>query len=210
MSRFLRIFLLLIMPLLLMEVNVGFAQGNKKEIIAENLQYRAGLNSEFRDTLESPLIKQDLKDFKQIDFFPVRVRYCVSAKLQRTPAAMPFEMPRSKGNTGTYRKYGEATFSLNGKDCKLALYQSMKLINDEKYADFLFLPFADITNGKKTYDNGRFLDLKIPLADEIIIDFNKAYNPLCAYGNPKYSCPIPPKENHLQVAIKAGVKKYKK
>jgi uncharacterized protein len=89
------------------------------------------------------------------------------------------------------------------------VYQYMKLINVEKYKNDLFLPFTDLTTGKQTHGGGRFLDLKIPDNDEIIIDFNKAYNPLCAYGNPKYSCPIPPKENYLEIKIKAGERKYK-
>jgi uncharacterized protein (DUF1684 family) len=99
---------------------------------------------------------------------------------------------------------------LKGKEYKLTVYQYMKLLNDEKYAKYLFLPFADLTNGKQTYIGGRFIDLEIPDNDDLVIDFNKAYNPLCAYGNPKYSCPIPPVENQLKVKIKAGVKTYKK
>jgi uncharacterized protein (DUF1684 family) len=118
-------------------------------------------------------------------------------------------MPRSKGNTGTYRKYGIATFTINGKECKLSVYQFMKLINDPQYKNDLFLPFKDLSNGKETYGGGRFLELVIPEGDELVIDFNKAYNPLCCYHNPKYSCPIPPAENHLQVKILAGEKKYK-
>jgi len=73
----------------------------------------------------------------------------------------------------------------------------------------LFLPFKDLTNGNKTYGGGRFIDLVIPKSKTIVIDFNKAYNPYCAYS-PKYSCPIVPKENYLTVPIKAGVKAYSK
>jgi len=174
----------------------------------DNRNFRIKMNKEFADTAETPLTKEGLKSFKEISFFPVKVKYRVKAKLTRTPDEVPFEMPRSKGNTGTYRKYGEATFTLNGKECKVNVYQFMKLINDEKYKNDLFLPFKDLTNGKQTYGGGRFLDLVIPEGDEIIIDFNKAYNPLCCYGNPRYSCPIPPAENHLEIKISAGEKKY--
>ena len=78
------------------------------------------------------------------------------------------------------------------------------------YANYLFLPFNDNTNGKTSYGGGRFIDLEIPEAGSktIVIDFNKSYNPYCAY-NHKYSCPIPPSENNLNVEISAGVKAYK-
>jgi len=185
------------------------AQFSRAEIMEDNRNFRITMNKEFADTAETPLTKEGLKSFKEISFFPVKVKYRVKAKLTRTPDEVPFEMPRSKGNTGTYRKYGEATFSLNGKECKVNVYQFMKLINDEKYKNDLFLPFKDLTNGKQTYGGGRFLDLVIPEGDEIIIDFNKAYNPLCCYGNPRYSCPIPPAENHLEIKIMAGEKMYK-
>ena len=62
-----------------------------------------------------------------------------------------------------------------------------------------------MTNGEKTYQGGRFIDIRIPDGDSVFIDFNKAYNPYCAY-NTDYSCPIPPKENDLNVRIMAGVK----
>jgi uncharacterized protein (DUF1684 family) len=71
----------------------------------------------------------------------------------------------------------------------------------------LFLPFSDLTCGKESYIGGRYIDLKIPTSDTILIDFNTAYNPYCAY-NHKYSCPIVPLENDLPVAINAGVKKF--
>ncbi|MCK5678470.1 MAG: DUF1684 domain-containing protein, partial [Flavobacteriaceae bacterium] len=89
----------------------------------------------------------------------------------------------------------------------LEIYQNQKLILTTDYEDYLFLPFTDKTNGESTYGGGRYLDLKIPDGDTTVIDFNKAYNPYCAY-NHKYSCPIPPKANQLDVEINAGVKAY--
>ena len=74
--------------------------------------------------------------------------------------------------------------------------------------NYIFLPFTDMSNGKTSYEGGRYIDLEVPKGDELIIDFNQAYNPYCAY-NPKFSCPIPPKRNHLDTFIEAGVKKYK-
>ena len=74
-----------------------------------------------------------------------------------------------------------------------------------EYAGFLFLPFKDLTNGKETYGGGRFMDILIPDTDKIILDFNKAYNPYCAFSH-RYSCPLPPFENWLKTEIPAGEK----
>jgi uncharacterized protein (DUF1684 family) len=183
------------------------AQLSKKTILENNREFRENLNREFRDSVESPLTPGDRLLFKELEFYPVKTKYCVVAVLKRTPEAQPFEMQRSKGNTGTYRKYGEASFTLDGKKYSVCVYQYLKLLSDEKYANHLFLPFADLTNGTTTYGSGRFIDLTIPAGDTLIIDFNQAYNPYCAY-NSKYSCPIPPRENQLPVKIPAGIKTY--
>ncbi|MDO3384294.1 DUF1684 domain-containing protein, partial [Gilvimarinus sp. SDUM040013] len=106
---------------------------------------------------------------------------------------------------------GVASFTLKGKKFKLNIYQNQSLITSPEYKNHLFLPFNDLTNNTTSYEGGRYIDLEIPPAKSkiIIIDFNKAYNPYCAY-NHKYSCPIPPADNFLDIEINAGVKKYQK
>ena len=79
----------------------------------------------------------------------------------------------------------------------------------EAYEDYLFLPYTDLTSGDGSYGGGKYLDLKTPEGNTIIIDFNKAYNPYCAYSH-RYSCPVPPEENDLLVRIEAGVRVYEK
>src|SRR5690606_24948076 len=87
-------------------------------------------------------------------------------------------------------------------------YQNQDLIKQPTYQTYLFIPFTDATTGQDTYATGRYLDFSIPQGqDSVWLDFNKAYNPYCAYGD-GYSCPIPPKENQLAVRIEAGVKAY--
>jgi len=92
----------------------------------------------------------------------------------------------------------------------LTLYQNFALLTNPLYKDLLFLPFTDLTNNKETYGGGRYINLDIKSINEakIIIDFNKAYNPYCAYSD-GYRCPIPPEENNLPLEIKAGEKNYK-
>jgi len=98
-------------------------------------------------------------------------------------------------------------FSLDGKDCTLNVYQSQSMLASEEYKDYLFLPFNDLTNSAESYGGGRYVEVKIPTdtPGEIVIDFNKAYNPYCAYSE-GYSCPIPPAANKLDVEIRAGVR----
>jgi uncharacterized protein len=167
------------------------------------------LNGEYADPKTSPLTKEDLKTFRSLDFYPVDMQYCVTAKLKRTPNEKPFSMATTKGKNVQYVKYGELSFTLGGKQHKMDIFQSPDLMKFEQYKDYLFLPFTDDTNGEGSYAGGRYLDLKIPTGDTMQIDFNRAYNPYCAY-NHNYSCPIPPPENSLHTTIKAGVKEYKK
>ena len=173
---------------------------HKEEI--EKFQYE--LNVEYSDKKTSPLKKKDLKKFKHLDFFPTDESYKIVAEFERSPNEPSFEMQTSTDRLPIYSQYGIATFTINGKELSLRIYQNQKLILDPEYEDHLFIPFNDLTNGNETYDAGRYLDLEIPNGDTITIDFNKAYNPYCAYKS-IYSCPIPPRENNLDVEIKAGV-----
>ena len=116
-------------------------------------------------------------------------------------------MKTSTDRLPEYVKYAEAEFELNGKKLKLNVYQNVKLAQNEKYKDYLFIPFKDFTSGETTYGGGRFIETEIPDGNILIIDFNKAFNPYCAY-NHKYSCPIPPLENSLETEINAGEKAY--
>lgn len=180
-----------------------------QEPIAEQtaLAFQSDLNTEFANPEESPLTSEDLKTFKGLDFYPIDPKYKVEASFVRTPNEKTFKMKTSTTRTPEYVKYGELTFSLEGKACQLNLYQNIELIKKEGYADYLFLPFFDLSCGQESYIGGRYLDLRIPKGDTLIIDFNKAYNPYCAY-NHKYSCPIVPLDNNLDLAILAGVKKF--
>jgi uncharacterized protein (DUF1684 family) len=131
--------------------------------------------------------------------------------MQLTPDTEFFEMLTSDGKKRLYRQYGILSFELKGKSLTLPAYQSKRLMRMPQYRNYLFVPFTDPTNGNTTYGAGRYLGLYMPKQEEgnITLDFNKAYNPYCAY-NSNYSCPIPPRANHLNAAIEAGEKKYKK
>ena len=170
-------------------------------------EFQANLNKKFADSTSSPLKSEDLKTFKNLNFFNIDSKYIVESKLVRTKKEKVFKMKTSTDRLPEYKKYGELYFTIDGKDLKLNVYQSIDLIKKKEYKNYLFLPFTDVTCGNHSYTAGRYIDLKIPKNDKIIIDFNKSYNPYCAY-NYKYSCPIVSAENNLAIEIKAGVKRF--
>ncbi len=173
------------------------------------LSFQEELNKEFASEEESPLVQKDLDRFITLDFFKIDTSFCVIAKFVRTPHETPFVMKTTTGREPMYVKYGEAHFVLEEKQWVLDIYQNQGLKTQPEYQEYLFLPFTDLTNGELSYKGGRFIDLTIPKGKSILIDFNTAYNPYCAY-NDRYSCPIPPEGNHLDIKIPVGVKKYKK
>lgn len=168
-------------------------------------EFQEHLNEEYQNPETSPLSPGKLKAFEGHDFFPADETYRVEARFERAENAVPFLMPTTSDRLPTYEIFGVATFEINNTTYQLNIYQSHDLRKTEEYKNHLFLPFTDMTNGKDTYGGGRFIDLEIPAGGTIVIDFNKAYNPYCAYSS-NYSCPIPPKENDLPVRIEAGVK----
>ena len=180
----------------------GFSQNSYQSEIEK---FQTELNEEFKNPEESPLSKKERKKFEGHNFFPINEKYQVSAEFVKADNPGTFQMKTTTNRLATYDRYGYAKFTLNGIEYKLTIYQSHRLRETEEYKDYLFLPFTDLTNGEETYGGGRYIDLSIPGGNQIIIDFNKAYSPSCAY-NYSYSCPIPPAENNLEIRVEAGVK----
>ncbi|MFT6742597.1 MAG: hypothetical protein ACJAVF_004118, partial [Paraglaciecola sp.] len=121
------------------------------------------------------------------------------------------EMATYSGMLKPYKKYGVFTFKIDSTEHQLAVYQNLRLAKMPGFQDYLFLPFRDWTNSETTYGGGRYLDFKTTdiVDGKMTIDFNKTYNPWCHYSD-GYNCPIPPKENHLEVEIVAGERNFGK
>ncbi len=149
-------------------------------------------------------------DKKAIQFFPVQQRFRVIATVEKKENSPWFTMASSGPIKNMYRVYAVAHFNIGDTTVALHLYQSQSLMQTEHYRDHLFIPFTDATSGQETYYGGRYMDVNTSDIQQgrIVLDFNKAYNPYCVYVSGVYSCPIPPKENHLPVAIKAGEKDF--
>lgn len=172
------------------------------------MEHRRKQEAEFRDKDESPLEKKDIKKFKGLNYYPINLKYRVKARFLKNDHPAPFLMKTTTTRLPEYVKYGDIYFSMDGAEYKLEVYQSQDLLNKPELKDYLFIPFTDETNGGETYDGGRFLDFKIPESEDVYLDFNLCYNPYCSYSH-RYSCPIPPAENHLPLKIEAGEKKFK-
>lgn len=184
---------------------------DKRPLMGKTL-YQQELNASYKDASKSPLKKKDLKNFKGLDFFPVDSTFIVTANLVKTVDAPTFEMATTTDRKPLYKEYGILTFSLQGKENQLTIYQSQDDLKDEKYKDYLFLPFTDDTSGNDSYGGGRYMDIMTTDVNPdgtVTLNFNNTYNPYCAY-NDKYSCPLTPRKNHLDIEIKAGVKVFKK
>ncbi|WP_369048660.1 DUF1684 domain-containing protein [Tenacibaculum sp. UWU-22] len=183
----------------------------EKIAVVGKSDFQKRMNAEFKDATKTPLTKKDFKNFKGLDFYPIDSSYKVVATIVKTPNSPIFEMKTTTDRKPLYKKYGVLYFTLHQKKLQLDVFQSQDIDVDSIYKSYLFLPFTDNTSGTTSYAAGRFIDLRTTDEKEgtIIIDFNKAYNPYCAY-NHNYSCPITPESNHLNVDVKAGVMAYKK
>lgn len=109
------------------------------------------------------------------------------------------------------KRYAKVSFTLNGKPLELFAYQLGFLLDSKDNNEHFFIPFTDVGSGEVSYEGGRYIDFKVNdiVDNKLVIDFNKAYNPYCAFTT-GYNCPIPPKENALPVLIEAGEKKFAK
>lgn len=155
--------------------------------------------------LESPLTEAQKGDLDQLDFYPVDETFKVKARLEPLEVKKMVQIPLTDGSVEKYVRHSFAVFELKGQEVKVLLLQAA----DEADKRNFFLAFADATSGEETYGGGRYLNLRQDGQRSITIDFNLAYNPYCAY-NPEFACPIPPKENILEIPIPAGEKNYEK
>ncbi len=183
------------------------------DLIFNNSQYLGTIHKERKDKnrdfkgRNSPLAEPERPAFDSLDYFPANPEYKLLADLEVYENQETVPMQMTGGEPEAYLKFGKATVEIEGKPLTLTLFKKVKTEGPEQ----LFVPFTDKTNGFETYGGGRFLDLPMPgpNAAGIEVDFNKAYNPFCAY-NSEYNCPVPPAENRLPIKIPAGEKTFHK
>jgi len=170
------------------------------------LDWRKERDDFFRNHDRSPLAAREKRNFRGLKYFPLDPKYVFSGQIERY--VFHIDNPKyyatfltNKGTNKRYLRYGKFRFNLNGKEYAVEIYKSI-------LSDTLFIPFKDLTNGKETYEGGRYIDAEILPGYKMVLDFNTAYHPSCAY-NEKFICVLPPRENMLDIPIKAGEKNFK-
>ena len=184
--------------LILITSTTCFAQDYKTLIATHRQAYM----DDFLADKSSPLKKDDLQFLR---FYDADSTYRVTAKVEVLADKPVFIMPVFSGTGQQYVRYAMLKFMIKGKPAELTVYKSTALSKIPQYVDYLFLPFTDETNGAATYTGGRYIDFREgEIRDgNVVIDFNKAYNPYCAFSA-GYACPRPPDENRMSVGVEAG------
>lgn len=179
----------------------NFLQSSEKnEYLASIEAGRVEKDIWFSSDFDSPFLKTNTP-FHRLDYFSAKLELKVTADFNKSETKDSVHLITSTGENQSLLIYGTATFKLSNKTGTLLV---LYIEGDNK----LFIPFIDSTSGNASYGAGRYLETDFPEGSEVILDFNLAYNPYCAYVD-DYSCPFPPKENVLDLAIEAGEKNYK-
>jgi len=197
------IFLILVIAVIAIVFYSFQGSQDDEAYVAQIVKERKEKDHFMRTAKDSPIT--DKENFKGLKYFKPDPRYKIIADLQPITSRKAVVLTTSDGKEERYLEYAYATFNLDGRENKLIIYEIMDM---GPFRGKLFLAFGDKTSAVETYGAGRYLDImKVPGSSTITLDFNKAYNPYCAY-NETFSCPLPPLENLLEVAINAGEKIY--
>ena len=172
----------------------------------ESVEYRKNLSQEYKSGENNVLTEREKKNFGYLNFYEFDPEFVVEATFEPLDNTEELTLETSTSRIASYVKYGYLHFTLKGKKCKLLVLSSPDLKDDPEYYNYLSVYFTDETNGDGTYKKGRYMELRSPLSDKVVLNFNNTYNPYCAYSE-RFSCAVPPKENHLPLPVKAGVKK---
>jgi len=161
--------------------------------------FRRQKDAWFKSSSDSPLPYGERADFAGLSYYPENTELRLALRPEEFAEQQPITMTTSTGGTQDYLRWGQVHFTVDGQPATLTIYYAA-------WGDY-FVPFADATSGGETYGAGRYLDIEELGDGSFLVDFNLAYNPFCAYSD-EYSCPIPPAENRLAVAIRAGEMVY--
>lgn len=160
---------------------------------------RSGKERMFRESPDSPIPREKQPELLPLSYFPIDASYSTPASLKLSEDRPVMEMPTSTGKMRKMERVGVLEFTLKGQPLSLGAFVEAGTTRITQ----LFVPFSDMTTGAETYAAGRYLDLEPTSTGLYEIDFNRAYNPYCAY-NDSYDCPFPPPSNRLKVPVRAG------
>jgi uncharacterized protein (DUF1684 family) len=160
---------------------------------------RAAKDDSFKNASDSPVPADKKAALLPLQYYPIDESYAVPASLEPAAERTRIQVPTSTGKLRNIERVGALKFSLQGKPMRLTAFVDV----DSPQVNRLFVPFADQTSGSETYAAGRYMELDPTATGIYVVDFNVAYNPYCYYS-PEFDCPYPPKENRLDVPIRAG------
>lgn len=184
-------------------VAISFSCSSNKSYLGKMKDYRIKINKEFYDNEYLNLSKEEIH---RISYFPVDPKYNCDCGFKVYTQQDTIIMSTYAGTEKKFLVYGEASCSIENTEFKLDVYKSFNPLTPK---DYLFVPTKDLTSGEESYGGGRYIETKTTAIknDSINLDFNKLYNPYCAYKD-GFSCPIPPRKNHIDLAIYAGEKAF--
>lgn len=180
------------------------SQPVEEDYTAKISTIRANKDESFKSELDSPIPPDKKNTLLPLAYFPIDELYAVPATLEPSADRTRIEVPTSIGKIRQLERIGTLKFSLKGQPLRLTAFRDL----ESQDVNRLFVPFADQTSGAETYQAGRYMELDPTPTGIYVVDFNVAYNPYCYYS-PEYDCPFPPKENRLDVPIRAGEKMHK-
>jgi uncharacterized protein (DUF1684 family) len=194
--------------LLVCAILMGCAEQNANTLAhrAELEEQRRAKDHHFKHDPDSPLPDSAKAHFSGLRYFPIDFNYRFEGPIEKYAAAETLALATSDGRVKKALRFGRFSFMLDRQHQSLEVYRLLTL--PQEYADYLFIPFTDLTSGEESYAGGRYLDLVEQKENRYVIDFNLAYNPSCAYGRKDFSCPIPPRANDLTIRIAAGEKNW--
>jgi uncharacterized protein len=180
------------------------SQPEEEDYPAKIAAIRAAKDQSFKNDPDSPIPPDKKATLLPLAYFPIDELYAVPATLEPSADRTRIEVPTSIGKVRQLERIGTLKFSVQGQPRQLTAFRDL----ESRDVNRLFVPFADQTSGAETYQAGRYMELDPTATGIYVVDFNVAYNPYCYYS-PEYDCPFPPKENRLQVAIRAGERMHK-
>lgn len=190
----------LIIPAAILIVFLTLQGRGDNEYKKEIADFRADREDFFETSSASPFLEEEIP-IGTFDYFKVSSSYKVNGKIERFTERKVLTLGNSDGTKTNFLRFGMVRFKVRDTEQTLVILKALGFGNN------YLLAFGDLTSGESTYGGGRYIDVQIGKSDQLIIDFNKAYNPYCAYI-PDYTCPLPPRENFMNVAIEAGEKDY--
>ncbi len=199
---------LMLQLLLLCSLVISCAKPNETVLVhrAEIESQRRAKDQHFKHDVSSPLPETAKAGFTGLNYFPVDFNYRFEGAIEKFTAPETLALATSDGRVKQALRYGRFSFMLERQHHSVEVYRLLTL--PAHYANYLFIPFTDLTSGEEAYSGGRYLDLVEQENNRYIVDFNLAYNPSCAYGRKDFSCPIPPRANALAVRLAAGEKDW--